>query len=61
LPIPYNPLTLLGISESGTDFPEMGIWRRGDQLTALLEYSQVKTVDLLKSHFGTALREPFTL
>jgi hypothetical protein len=26
-----------------------------------LEHSQVNTVDLLKSHFGTALRESFTL
>jgi hypothetical protein len=59
--IPYNPLTLMGFSESGTDFPKMGIWRRGLISCCLLESSQVKAVDLLKSRFGTELRKSFTL
>ena len=42
-------------------FPELGIWRRDDLRCCPLEHFQVKTVDLLKSHFGTALRESFTL
>jgi len=56
--ITHNPLALLGISESGTDFPKLGIWRRGWFLSDYsLEHSQVNPVDLLKSHFGTVLRE----
>jgi hypothetical protein len=58
--IPYNPLTLLGISESGTDFSQNGNLEEGRPTCCLLEHSQVKTVELLKSHFGTDLRKSFT-
>jgi hypothetical protein len=51
----------MGISESGTDFSQNGNLEEGVILCCLLEHPQVKTVDLLKSHFGTALRESFTL
>jgi len=59
--ITYNPLALLGISESGTDFSQTGNSEEGRSKYCSLEYSQGSTVDLLKSHFGTVLGEPFTL
>jgi hypothetical protein len=61
LSIPHNLLTLLGISESGTDFSQNGKLEEGWNTSCSLEHSQVKTVELLKSHFGTDLRKSFTL
>jgi hypothetical protein len=42
--IPYNPLTLMGISESGTDFSQNGNSGEDGTANCLLEHSQVKTV-----------------
>lgn len=42
-------------------FPKWEFGGGGWSLAVLLESSQVKTVDLLKSHFGTELRKSFTL
>ena len=42
-------------------FPNWEFGGRDGLRYCSLEYSQVSTVDLLKSHFGTVLEESFTL
>lgn len=42
-------------------FSQNGNFQGGLSTRCPLEHSQVKTVDLLKSHFGNGLRESFTL
>ena len=59
--ITHNPLVLMGISEYGTVFSQIGNMEEGRSACCSLEHSQVNTVDLPKFHFGTALRESFTL